>query len=118
MTVYVGPDLLYANITAGVPPPCGERKIGLTARDGCRAWTEMNETDRAGQALFFTLRACAFALFGGALRALFWALNFALLRLRFCAPALLDFLRSFFAHLVFCSFFALLDFLHWYICDH
>jgi hypothetical protein len=38
-------------------------------------------------------------------RALFWALNFALLRSRFRAPALLDFSRSFFALLDFSRFF-------------
>ncbi len=39
-------------------------------------------------------------------RALFWALNFALLRSRFCAPALLDFSPSFFALLDFLRFFS------------
>ncbi len=39
-------------------------------------------------------------------RALFWALNFALLRSRFRAPALLDFSRSFFALLDFSRFFS------------
>ncbi len=38
-------------------------------------------------------------------RALFWALNFALLCSRFRAPALLDFSRSFFALLDFSRFF-------------
>jgi hypothetical protein len=38
-------------------------------------------------------------------RALFWAFNFALLRSRFRAPALLDFSRSFFALLDFSRFF-------------
>jgi hypothetical protein len=59
---------------------------------------------------FFMLCACAFALLGGALRAgafalFFLALNFALLRSRFRSPALLDFLRSFFALLDFLRFF-------------
>jgi hypothetical protein len=41
---------------------------------------------RTGHALFFRLRACAFAVLGEALRILFLALNFALLRLRSHAP--------------------------------
>jgi hypothetical protein len=39
-------------------------------------------------------------------RALFWALNFALLRSRFRAPALLEFSRSFFALQDFSRFFS------------
>jgi hypothetical protein len=50
-------------------------------------------------------------LFALALSRSFLALNFALLPSRFCAPALLDFSRSFFALLDFCArTFALLDF--------
>jgi hypothetical protein len=63
---------------------------------------------RAGHALFFRLHDCAFALLGEALCACgfahFFALNFALLRLRFRAPTLLDFSRSLFELLNFWRF--------------
>ncbi len=68
--------------------------------------------NRAGHALFFRLRDRAFALLGGALRALFLALNFALFRSRFRAPALHDFSRS----SIFRVFFALLEFSRLYVC--
>jgi hypothetical protein len=42
---------------------------------------------RNGHALFLGLRACAFALQAEPFRALFWALNFTLLRSRFRAPS-------------------------------
>jgi hypothetical protein len=61
---------------------------------------------RAGHALFFTLRALLRSSSRWRIRAFFGALNFALLRLRFRAPALLDFSRSFFALLDFSRFFS------------
>ncbi len=65
---------------------------------------------RAGHALFFYASRLRFRALGQSssrwrFRALFWALNFALLRSRFHAPALLDFSRSFFALLNFSHFF-------------
>ncbi len=58
---------------------------------------------RAGHALFFRLHACALALLGEALRAGAFALFFGL---KFRAPALLDFSRSFFVLLNFSRFFS------------
>jgi hypothetical protein len=56
-------------------------------------WVTSSLLTRAGHALFLGLRACAFALLAEPFRALFWALNFALLRSRFRAPS---FSRSYF----------------------
>ncbi len=76
---------------------------------------------RAGHALFFTLRACAFWRSSSRwrFRALFWALNFALLRSRFCVRAFaLPRSLIFRAPRLFALFFALLDFSRSYICDN
>jgi hypothetical protein len=42
---YVSPHLLYANTVCkgAPPPPCGEQRRGLTARDSCRTKTEQEK---------------------------------------------------------------------------
>ncbi len=56
----VSMNLIFHRLVPGTPRP------RFDAAKSERAGLEM---DRAGHALFFTLRACAFALFGGAFRA-------------------------------------------------
>jgi hypothetical protein len=72
-------------VVAALSIPLGFRSL----HHGCRCLVV-----RVWACAFFRLRASAFALLGEALRPLFLALNFALLRSRFRAPAFLDFLRS------------------------
>jgi hypothetical protein len=96
--------------------PGGHGRQSMMSLDTCRpqSWA---------RAFFYASRLRFRALWRSSsrwrFRALFWALNFALLRSRFRAPELLEFSRSFFALLDFSrSFFALLDFSRSYICDH
>jgi hypothetical protein len=70
VTTTKGIGKIVARTYSGCNKRQGNPKISV------RIWT------RAGHALFLGLRACAFALPAEPFRALFWALNFALLRSR------------------------------------